>query len=477
MKPSRESLKRLVEDCGLVLTEDQYGLLWRYHRMLRTANPDLNMTRIHNFENMVIKHYVDSLMVLKHAELPSPLMDMGSGPGLPGLPLKIARPEVEVILAEPRGARVEFLRSVVRELGLKGIEVYPGKVNPAFRRPVAGVITRAVASIPETLRNVRGCLGPGGRMLFMKGPRCGEEVAEAERELGPVFRLEKDRAYTIPGTTHQRRLVVYERLGGEEAVEKRGYEGPVREISSASNEAFKTFRELLGGKGIRKRGQAFFSGARVVEEVVRDHPERLGGWVTDLEGPAPPQGAPKGLVWYRLGDALFREIDVAGTKAPLALVTVPEMPEWSEEEEWPGGCTLFVPFQDPENVGAVLRSAAAFGVARVVLLKEAANPFHPKAVRAGGSAMLGLSLERGPSISELRVENVPLIALSAEGSGLEEEPWPERFGLVVGVEGPGLPPHLRAGPCRRVPIEPAVESLNAATAAAVALYAWKRGPQ
>ncbi len=54
--------------------------------MLRSANAELNLTRIHNFENMVLKHYVDSLLVLKFVELPSPLIDMGSGPGLPGVP-------------------------------------------------------------------------------------------------------------------------------------------------------------------------------------------------------------------------------------------------------------------------------------------------------------------------------------------------------------------------------------------------------
>ena len=89
-------------------------LLWRYHQMLREANARLNLTRIHNFENMVLKHYVDSLLVLRFVELPSPLIDMGSGPGLPGIPLKIARPGVRMILAEPRGARADFLARGLR---------------------------------------------------------------------------------------------------------------------------------------------------------------------------------------------------------------------------------------------------------------------------------------------------------------------------------------------------------------------------
>ena len=105
MSIRRDSLVALVERCGLRLTPAQYDQLWAYHGMLRAANADLNLTRIHNFENMVLKHYVDSLLVLNFLEPPSPLLDMGTGAGLPGIPLKIARPGLEVILAEPRGAR------------------------------------------------------------------------------------------------------------------------------------------------------------------------------------------------------------------------------------------------------------------------------------------------------------------------------------------------------------------------------------
>src|SRR5436309_3734240 len=112
MTPGRASLEAILKRCGIALSSDQIDQLWAYHRMLRAANAELNLTRIHNFENMVLKHYVDSLLVLGLEDLPSPLVDMGSGPGLPGVPLKIARPEVPMILPEPRGARAEFLREV-----------------------------------------------------------------------------------------------------------------------------------------------------------------------------------------------------------------------------------------------------------------------------------------------------------------------------------------------------------------------------
>ncbi|MBV8382511.1 MAG: class I SAM-dependent methyltransferase, partial [Planctomycetaceae bacterium] len=147
MRPGRTSLAAIIEGCGIALTAAQHDQFWAYHRLLRAANAALNLTRIHNFENMVLKHYVDSLLVLKFTELPTPLVDMGSGPGLPGIPLKIARPGVEMILAEPRGARAEFLREVLDTLKLEGVAVFAGKVGPKFPRTVAGVITRAVTSI------------------------------------------------------------------------------------------------------------------------------------------------------------------------------------------------------------------------------------------------------------------------------------------------------------------------------------------
>jgi 16S rRNA (guanine(527)-N(7))-methyltransferase RsmG len=475
MTPGRTSLESIISGCGISLDHSQLDLLWGYHRMLRSANAELNLTRIHNFENMVLKHYVDSLLVLNFVELPSPLIDMGSGPGLPGIPLKIARPGVSMILAEPRGARAEFLEEVCGRLKLPDVEVFAGKVGSRFPKKVRGVITRAVASIPETLDRVSNCLEAGGRMIFMKGPDCEGEIAEAKSTHAEAFRLVLDQAYQIPGTPHDRRLVVYERLesAASSAPSTSSYAGPVRELASESNPSYKLALDLLTGKGIRKQGRALIAGPRVVAEVLQRFPDRVEGWLTDTKGGPPPSSETR-VTWFRLADALFRNLDVSGTRSPLLLVRVPEMPDWSPSTPWPEGCTLFVPFQDPENVGAVIRSAAAFGVPRVVLLKEAAHPFHPKAARAAGTALFQVALEQGPSIRDLESPAVPLLALSAEGPDIESEPFPDRFGLVAGLEGPGLPEHLRAGPTRRIPMEPGVESLNAATATAVALYAWRR---
>lgn len=481
--PSRQALQSVLERCGFALSPKQLDQLWSYHGLLRSANAELNLTRIHQFDNMVLKHYVDSLLVTRFVDLPSPLMDMGSGAGLPGIPLKILRPDARMILAEPRGARVDFLRAVIDRLGLTEIEVYPHKIGPRHHPRVAGIITRAVASIPDTLELTTNCLGPGGLMIFMKGPGCDAEIAQANELMSSRFQLAADHPYQIPGTAHDRRLVLYHKsTEPEEGVANSQTDADVdgssalrsaREITSSTNPTFQRLRDLLAGRGLRKHGQALIAGSRIIEDVLRLAPDRVAAWITPWNGPPPPTHSSE-LTWLRLLDPLHRELDVSGTHAPLLLVNLPEMPEWNRDDSWPPGCTLFVPFQDPENVGAVIRSAAAFGVARVVLLREAAHPFHPKSARAAGPALFQVPLFHGPSLSELVSHQVPFIALDAHGQDIEATPFPPTFGLVVGMEGPGLPLTLAPIERRRIPIDACVESLNAATAAAVALYAWSR---
>ena len=111
MTPGPEALNAILKRCGITLDAAQVDCLWRYHQLLRQANAELNLTRIHNFENMVLKHYVDSLLVLGMTDLPSPLIDMGSGAGLPDT-AKDRPADLQIILAEPRAARARFLGEV-----------------------------------------------------------------------------------------------------------------------------------------------------------------------------------------------------------------------------------------------------------------------------------------------------------------------------------------------------------------------------
>jgi 16S rRNA (guanine527-N7)-methyltransferase len=409
---------------------------------------------------------------------------MGTGPGLPGIIIKIANPELPMILADTRAARCAFLEDVVQELGLKEIEIFSGKITPKFVQKMGGVITRAVAEVSETLHRVRNCLDIGGRLILMKGPDCDTEILAAREQFGDEFQLIEDHRYTLPESTNHRRLLVYERLavihkiedGLEdpfESSEKR-ISRPIREIASATNPNYQTCMEIQQGRGIRKQSMALISGRKMVEEVLRNFPERIEAWITDRDGPPPPVECDASVTWLRFVKPLWEELDQFGTKSPILRVRVPKLQQIDMQSDDLPGCTLLVPFQDPENVGAVLRSAAAFHVDRVVLLQESAHPFHPKSLRAGGPPILELNLFSGPSIRDLPDMKIPLIALGADGVEIQDQNWPESFALLPGVEGPGLPKDLRNVVKIGIPIAEHVESLNASVATAIALYDWRR---
>ena len=247
----------------------------------------------------------------------------------------------------------------------------------------------------------------------------------------------------------------------------------VKEINSRHNRDFQAFLKILKGQGVKKQGLAFFSGPKQVSEILREFPDQCEGLIFSPKHRVPERILTRNLQKYSLSTELFRELDAFGTDHPVLTVRVPPFPAWDAGASFKG-CTLLIPFQDPSNVGAVIRSAAAFGVTKLVVLKEAAHPFHYKSTRAGGSALFRVPIFEGPSIRELGRPAAPIITLSADGEDIRNSDFPESFCLLPGMEGPGLPQELRDLKSLSIPMERGVESLNAALATGIALFVWKR---
>ena len=247
----------------------------------------------------------------------------------------------------------------------------------------------------------------------------------------------------------------------------------VIEITSSSNKSIKVWKSLLTGKGIKKHNRAIVSGEKAVLELLDNRPEIIQECIIPMRGEFTLSAIPSWLPVFRVKNELFRELDVHGTMYPLLLVKVPEF------ETFPGETIkdkviLLIPFQDPANVGAVIRSAAAFGIKKIMLLKEAATPFHPKSIRASGAQAFNVDYISGPSIFELRDFDMPIVALSPDGENIHNFAFPERFALLAGMEGPGLPKELQPLYKVSIPMEPFVESLNASVAISIALYEWRK---
>lgn len=186
--------------------------LTRYYELLMANQRENNFTRLLTLRDTAIKQFIDCLMVTRLTDLMFPLMDVGTGPGLPGIPLKIHHPDQTVVLAEGVQKRVEFLKHVRRELNLSGLPIIGRNVNFEVFYPVHGVITRAVEDARNTLGNVVNCLQTGGKVYLMKGPNCGPEIQPALDQWGEYFELEKDIEYELPKTPHERRLLIFRKL-------------------------------------------------------------------------------------------------------------------------------------------------------------------------------------------------------------------------------------------------------------------------
>lgn len=160
---------------------------------------------------MVLKHYVDSMIVGKFYRLPSPLLDVGTGAGFPGIPIKIRYPHIELVLAEPRPRRVQFLKDAIKEIALTRVQVFEHRVvSRSFRKPMAGVITRALETMDKTFLRCSAAVKAGSVFIFMKGPNVDEELEAFEQRFGENVKRLLDEAYTLPHSSLDRRLLVYE---------------------------------------------------------------------------------------------------------------------------------------------------------------------------------------------------------------------------------------------------------------------------
>ena len=246
-------------------------------------------------------------------------------------------------------------------------------------------------------------------------------------------------------------------------------------ISSRANAIFKKLFSLQTSKGIKQNSIFLAGGEKVIREVLRDNKERVITWIRAPDMPCLPP-ALSGVKQVTLSKERFNEINLIGTAGPLIEVRLPEIQRFSANEPWPAGCTLFIPFGDPENIGAVIRSAAGMGVSRIVLLSEAACPFLPRAVRASAGSILRIRLEYGPALKDIASVSVKkhFYSLDMHGQYLAGVVWPQTFGLIAGMEGTGLPAGIKEK-CVPVsiPLENGLESLNAAAAVSIALWDWK----
>ncbi|QBD78073.1 16S rRNA (guanine(527)-N(7))-methyltransferase RsmG [Ktedonosporobacter rubrisoli] len=206
-----------LHELDLDLSSQQIEQLVYYQQALLDWNTRVNLTAITDSEEVLLKHFLDSLSLLAAYRAPDTrLLDIGSGAGFPGLPLKIVSPRWRVTLLEATGKKVNFLRHMIEALGLDGVEAIHGRAEelahtPAYRASFDVVTARAVASLSSLLEYSAPYCRVGGLIILPKKGELTEELALGKRaaiQLGTL--LKSDIPVKLPGLADGRRLLVWE---------------------------------------------------------------------------------------------------------------------------------------------------------------------------------------------------------------------------------------------------------------------------
>ena len=203
-----ERLSAGIRELSLDLPAATEERLGRYLGLLAKWNRTYNLTAVRDEAEMVAVHLLDSLAVVPFLGAIGNLADVGSGAGLPGIPLALARPEMQVTLIESSQKKASFLQQAKIELGLINVSIHCGRVELATGLPpFDAVISRAFSDLAEFAFLAGHLLTPGGRLLAMKGIEPQDEIAR----LPTGWRLRQCLPLVVPGLAAQRHLIVIER--------------------------------------------------------------------------------------------------------------------------------------------------------------------------------------------------------------------------------------------------------------------------
>lgn len=207
-------IKRVFKENGIDITDYQEQQLQRYYDILSEWNKKINLTAITEYKDVVVKHFLDSALILKSDLFvgqrlsdagDSSVLDLGTGAGFPGIVLAVLYPGYHYTLVDSLNKRIEFLHIIKEELGLDQIRLYHGRAedfgrDPEFRNQYDFVVSRAVAELPVLLEYCVPFVKPEGFFISYKGKKCEDEIKLSQRALQElnVF-IERKEQYILSG--------------------------------------------------------------------------------------------------------------------------------------------------------------------------------------------------------------------------------------------------------------------------------------
>ncbi len=219
MNYNLEKFKNGLQQLHIELSEKQMEQFLQYYEMLVEKNKVMNLTAITEFDEVVEKHFLDSVSLTNQMDLHQPLkvLDLGTGAGFPGIPLKIVFPELEITLMDSLNKRVLFLQDVISSLQLQDIEAVHGRAeeaarNKKYREGFDLCVSRAVANISTLSEYCLPFVKIGGSFISYKSSTIEDELEDGKKGIAILGGKVKDvYKFTLPDSELQRSFVVIQK--------------------------------------------------------------------------------------------------------------------------------------------------------------------------------------------------------------------------------------------------------------------------
>lgn len=184
----KKVFKKYSKKLDMEINDNQIDKFYKYMEILLEWNQKINLTAITDYEEIILKHFIDSLTIAKYIDKNSYLVDVGTGAGFPGIPLKIVREDIRIVLLDSLNKRIQFLNEVINQLDLKNIEAVHSRVeefgrNKKYREKFDIVTSRAVANLSTLSEYMIPLVKVNGKCICMKGKDIEQELQDAKNAI------------------------------------------------------------------------------------------------------------------------------------------------------------------------------------------------------------------------------------------------------------------------------------------------------
>ena len=210
----KREFEKYLAKMNISLLKEQYGQFYAYMELLIEWNEKMNLTAITDPKEIILKHFVDSLTIAKYVKEDKSIIDMGTGAGFPGIPIKIYRKDIKVVLADSLNKRIKFLDEVIDKLKLENVETRHCRAeelgkNKQYREKFDYATSRAVANLSTLSEYLMPFVKLNGKCIFMKTIEVEEELEKAKKAIKTLGgKIEKVDKFEIPESDLGRSIII-----------------------------------------------------------------------------------------------------------------------------------------------------------------------------------------------------------------------------------------------------------------------------